>query len=164
MAKQKRISKASKQVDRYFLITKVFLAVTPLICYFYVSMQALMHKLTFQQMLVQDPNITIIFLIAMVNPYVAYLVNLIEKKLKAGNHMFATINMVLLLIAQILTMNVFYFIMLAYVFYKAVHYYHVDIRSSLKEITVKQSFFCGGGSIFVMFISSICLFATIQLL
>lgn len=151
-------------MNRYFLITKVFLAITPLICYFYVSLLAMGMNITFQETLVQDPNVTIIFLIAMVNPYVAYLIHLVQKKLEAGDHTYAAINMILLLIAQVLTMNVFYFVMLVYVFYHAVKYYHIDIKSVWKSTTIKQSFFCGGGSFFVMMISSICLFATIRLL
>lgn len=157
-------TKASKQMNRYFLITKIFLSITPLICYFYVSMQAMGLKLSFQETLIQDPNITIIFLIAMVNPYIAYLIHLIQKKLAAGEPKFAVINMILLLIAEILTMNVFYFCMLVYVFYKAIKYYRVDVKSAGRSITLKQSFYCGGGSFLVIMISSICLFATIRLM
>lgn len=164
MIKQKKESRINTQIHRYFQISKVLLAIAPLICYFYVSMRGLMLNLTFQEVLVQEPNITIIFLIAMINPYIAYLVHLIELKLNTGNFMFAMINMALLLIAQALTMNIFYFLMLTYVFYKSIHYYCVDLKSLCKLITLKQTLLYGGGSLFVMMISSLCLFATIRLL
>ena len=120
MARKKKIDLKLKKLNRYFMITKVFLALTPLICYLYISLKASMNAMSFQEVLSQDPSITVIFLIAMLNPYIAYLVQLIQKNLIKGNIKFAIINMALLLIAQALTMNLFYFTMLLYVFYRAI--------------------------------------------
>ncbi|MEG1462257.1 hypothetical protein [Anaerorhabdus sp.] len=164
MKKLKINTKVNKGMHRYFLITELFLAITPIICYFYVSMLALNLHVTFQDMLVKDPNITIIFLIAMINPYIAYLIHLIYKKLETKDTTFVLINMFFLLIAQLLTMNVFYFMMLLYVFYKAINYYHVDVKKAWKSITIKQSFYCGGGSFLVIMLSSVCLYSTIRLM
>lgn len=164
MKKRTRISTAENRMNRMFMVTKVFLAITPIICYFYVSMKAMMNGMGFQDILETDPNLTIVFLIAMLNPYVAYLTHLLQKKLKENQHGYALINMVFLLIATMLTMNVFYFMMLAYVFYKAIRYYQVDVKKTMHSLNVKNAFYCGGGSFFVMMISSVCLFATIRLM
>lgn len=161
---RKAYTKAEKRLERCFLITKVFLAITPIICYFYVSLRGMMMGIGFKEVLETDPNMTIVFLIAMLNPYVAYLLHLIEKKLKEQDERFAIINMVLLLIAQLLTMNVFYFMMLGYVFYKAISFYDLPVKATLRSLTVKTSFYCGGGSFLIVAFSTICLFATIRLM
>ena len=85
MARKKKIDLKLKKLNRYFMITKVFLALTPLICYLYISLKASMNAMSFQEVLSQDPSITVIFLIAMLNPYIAYLVQLIQKNLIKGN-------------------------------------------------------------------------------
>lgn len=164
MTKKQSTLAKSKKLDRYFLILKVFLTATPILCYFYVSMNGLMSGQTFQQVLQATPSLTVVFLIAMLNPYVAYLVHLIQKKLETNDMNFVSINMVLLLLAQLLTMNLVYFTMLAFVFYQTIRYYHIDLFPSIRNMNVKQSIFCGGGSMFVMMISCVCLFATIQLM
>ena len=85
-------------------------------------------------------------------------------KLENKDYNYACLNMGLLLIAQLLTLNMFYFMMLAYVFYCAKKYYHLEILSTIKKVTFKQSFFFGGGSMIVMGMSAICLFATLRLM
>jgi phosphoglycerol transferase MdoB-like AlkP superfamily enzyme len=164
MARMKKQDKELQKMNRYFMIAKVFLAMTPLICYLYVSLKASMNGITFQQLLSQDPSTTVVFLIAMINPYIAYLVQLIQKNLIKGNTKFVCINMILLLVAQMLTMNLFYLMMLLYVFYRAIKYYNIPVLVTLKNSTIKQSFVNGGGSMLVMLVSCISLFATIRLM
>lgn len=162
--KKKKVNKATQRMNRYFLVTKVFLAITPIIAYFYVSMCAMMQGVDFKTILETQPSIAVVFLIAMINPYIAYLVHLIQKKLAEGDHKFAMINMGLLLVAQALTLNAFYFMMLLYVFYKAICAYHIQVKTTMRSYGFKQLVWNGGGSFFVMMISSISLFATIRLM
>lgn len=159
-----RSNSKEKLMNRMFMVTKIFLTSTPVIAYFYVTLLASTQQLSFQEVLVAQPSVTIIFLIAMINPYIAYLIDLIQKKLECGDHRFALINMALLLVAQMLTMNLFYFMMLLYVFYKAIHYYNVNLKEFRTFMTIKQAIWNGGGSMFAILISSICLFASIQLM
>ena len=161
---RKKEDKQLKKLNRYFIITKVFLAITPLICYLYVSLKAMLNSITFQEVLVKDPSMTIVFLIAMLNPYIAYLVQLIQKNLTKGNTQFAVINMGLLLVAEALTLNLFYFMMLLFVFYRAINYYNIQVFPTIKTSTIKQFFYNGGGSMLVMLVSCISLFATIRLM
>lgn len=163
MARNNKKDKELKKLNRYFVVTKVFLAITPFICYIYIALKGMMVNLSFQNVLQQEPSITVIFLIAMMNPYIAYIIHLMQKHLEQGDIRFAGINMILLLIAEMLTMNVFYFVMLLYVFYRAVQFYNINILKTLKKATIKQTFFYGGGSMLVMLISCISLFATIKL-
>lgn len=163
MARRSKRTQELKKLNRYFVITKVFLAITPVICYLYIALRGMMINLSFQDVLQNEPSIAVIFLIAMINPYIAYIIHLIEKHLETGDIKFACINMGLLLIAEILTLNVFYFVMLLYVFYRAIQFYDIEILKTLKKATIKQMLFCGGGSMLVMLISCISLFSTIKL-
>lgn len=164
MKKTIKQRKASDTMDRYFTVAKVFLAITPFIGYLYLSLQAMSASITLQEVLTKEPSVAIIFLIAMLNPYIAYLMDLVQKKLKQGEVKFACINMVLLLASQAIVMNLFYFMMLAIVFYKAIRFYKVDVVATIKKFTFKQSFVLGGGSFIVIAFSSICLFATLRLM
>ena len=164
MAKKYKVSSGIQKVKRNFMIAKTVLFITPVICYFYISLRAMMYGMDFQQVLIQEPQITIIFLIAMVNPYIAYLVHLIQQKLAQGKKTFVLVNMFLLLVAEALMLNVFYFIILAYVFYGAIKYYDLPLFSSFTPFRMKPLLFHAGGSLFVILISSICLFATIRLM
>lgn len=156
--------KAKDSMNRYFMIAKVFLAVTPVICYFYVSLLSMKEGIGMQDVLTQHPSVTILFLIAMINPYIAYLMHLVQKKLESNDTTFALINMGLLLLAQIFTMNALYFMMLLFVFYKAVCVYHIEVKTTCRSMNLKQSLWNGGGSLFVVMISTLCLFATIRLM
>lgn len=162
---KKRTKHSGEQtMNRTFLVAKVFLAITPIIACCYISMMTMSSGIRFQDVLVKEPSVTIVFLIAMLNPYIAYLIFLIQKKLEVKDNKFALINMLLLMISQVFTMNIFYFVLLLYVFYRAICYYHIDIKSTLTSINLKQSMCIGGGSFIVMMVSTLCLFATIRLM
>lgn len=164
MARKRKKYEEYKKLNRTFMTAKVFLLITPLICYMYILLQSSMLSLNFQQVLVQNPQITIIFLISMINPYIAYLMKLIQKHLEQQDYQFSCMNMIVLLIAQILTMNIFYFLMLLYVFIRAIRYYDIQVLENLKKATIKQTLFDVGGSLFVMLVSFISLFSTIKLM
>ncbi len=164
MARKSKNNKEYQKLNKYFMIAKVFLLATPLICYFYILLQSSILGSSFQEILVQNPQVTIIFLIAMINPYIAYIVKLIQKHLEQKDYQFSCLNMAILLVAQILTFNVFYFFMLLYVFIRAIRYYDIQLLNNLRKITIKQTLFNGGGSLFVLLISGISLFSTIKLM
>ena len=130
----KRINeKKLKRLDRYYMIAKVFLMVTPFIAYLYLSLLAMMRSITLPEVLSSEPSVAVIFLIAMINPYIAYLLNIAQRKLKEGDIKFACINFVLLLLAQALTLNSLYFMIIAYLFYVTVKTY--DKKNGWKTYT-----------------------------
>lgn len=160
----KKNNRAEQKLQRYFTITKVFLALTPCIGYLYISMRATMLSITLQEILQTEPSVTIIFLIAMVNAYIAYALHIVQKKLTEGNLSYACINMMLLLLAQIMVGNFLFASMLAWNFYAMVKTYQIKVLTVCKESTIKKICVYGGGSLFVILLSSISLFATLRLL
>lgn len=162
--KKSRIHNQKTTIKRIFLITKCFLCITPMLAYMYIALQASLFQIDVQGMLQASPNVAIVFLISMMNPYIAYLLHLMEKQLQNGDTAYVCVNMLLLLLAQLLTLNVFYFIMLAYVFYKTYHTYRLDMKTILSTFHLKTLFYQGGGSMMIVMLSSICFYATMHLI
>lgn len=155
---------ADKGINRIFMIAKVLLSITPMIAYFYSSLLAMQQQCAIQDIFSKEPGVAVIFLIAMLNPYIAYLLHLIQKKLASDDLTFVLVNMIFLLVAQALTMNVFYFVMLLFVFYKAISYYHINVKETIARLRVRQCLYQGGGSMLVTMVSTLCLFASIRLM
>lgn len=164
MTKKRKVNRNEKRLQRYFNITKVFLALTPVVGYLYISLRASMLSITFQEILKTMPSVTIIFLIAMVNAYVAYLLHLVQKKLSEGDISYACINMLLLLLAELMIGNLLFVSMLLWIFYVMVKTYNIKVIQTIKNSTLKRTFKYGGGSFLVLLFSSISLFATIRLM
>lgn len=156
--------KKLKKLDRYYAIAKVFLMITPFIAYLYLSLLATARGITLPEVLSSEPSVAVIFLIAMMNPYIAYLLNISQNKLKNGDVKFACINFVLLLVAQALTLNSLYFMIVAFLFYVTVKTYDIKVMKTIKEFTIKSTFIYGGGSLIVITFGIVSLFATIRLM
>lgn len=154
----------TRKLDRYYMIVKVFLMITPFIAYLYLSLSAGMGSLALPELLSREPKAALIFLIAMVNPYIAYLLNIAQKKLKEGDMAYVCMNFVFLMLAQALTLNSLYFMIVGYLFYVTVKTYNIKVIQTLKEFTVKHFFYSGGGSLIVIAFSALCLFVTIRLM
>ena len=154
----------ARKLDRYYMIVKVFLMITPFIAYLYLALSAGMGSLALPELLSREPKAALIFLIAMVNPYIAYLLNIAQKKLKEGDMAYVCMNFVLLMLAQALTLNSLYFMIVGYLFYVTVKTYNIKVIQTLKEFTVKHFFYSGGGSLIVIAFSALCLFVTIRLM
>ena len=154
------MSKSKIRLHRNFVMMRLFLVITPVIAYFYVNLLATMASTTLQNILTSSPETVLVFIIAMINPYIAYLLGLVEKKLETNDEQFIVINMVLLILAQILTMNPFYFMMLAYLAYRIIKVYKIDFKQHLKSFTIKSLFALGGGGFIVIFLSSLCAFVS----
>lgn len=158
------IKTTKQKLDKYLTITMVFLFITPIIAYLYVSLMALYLSCSIQDVLLSNSNITIMFILAMINPYIGYLVSLMKKKLETKDNEFIVINMFFLLVSQLLSFNVFYFAMLLFVFYKIIKVYKINVKEQLQNLKLKQMFNVGGGSILVSILSAICLIATIRIM
>ncbi|MDD8049511.1 MAG: hypothetical protein PHH04_07980 [Thomasclavelia sp.] len=164
MSKKIKQTKGTKSVARIFTICEIFLILTPFIACIYCSMLASSASMSFREILSSHPSVTVIFLLAMVNPYAAYILKLIKQKLDNGNYQFVVINFLLLLIAQMLTLNTLYACMIGYAFYKTIKVYNIPVKKTLKEINFKKYFSYGGGSLIIMSFSLLSLFVTIKLL
>ncbi len=151
------------KLNRYFMLVKGALAIAPILAYFYVSVSASMMQSSLQDILALNPSLTIIFITSMINPYIAYLIGIGQKKLETGEYEFLVLNMTLIMVALCLSQNVFYIFMVGFLFYQTVRIYRLEVGKILKSITLKQYFSIGGGSFIVIFIYMLCLFISFRI-
>lgn len=163
MAKVKRVKlsdKKLKKLNRVFMVEKVLFAITPLLGYFYLTLRSTdLSKLFSQQ-----PSLIVVFILSMLSAYVAYLLNLSQKKLlDDSDRSFITMNLILLVASEVVTLNLFALFMLLYLFYLVLTDCKVDIKKVIKESTFKDWLSKGGGALIVFIVSLICCFISIRL-
>ncbi len=160
----KEKSSSAKKTARYFMVAKILFGITPFVAYLYLSLQGSLGASSIQEILESNPGMAVIFIMAMVNPYISYLLSLIEKNLDKGNFKFAFINMVLILITQLASLNFFYLSLLGYVFYRAIRDYRLDVKGQLLKLSLPKVLHVGGGSLMVLAVNLLCMFVTIKIM
>ena len=144
-------------INKYYNIAKILLAISPCMSLMYLSMESAKLGISLAEVIGQDPNQTVMFLVSMINPFIAYLLIFIQKKIDNNDVKYAIVNLVMFMVAEILL------ILFAVILYKTLRAYNVTIKDSFKEKLGKGFFMTVSGSLVVIFLAGICLFATIRI-
>lgn len=155
--------KEKQKMMKYMSIAKVFLAITPIIGYIYVSLRAMALSISFKELLETMPAVTVVFLIAMINAYVAYLLHLAQLQLKEDHYEFACSNLPLLMLGQFFTGNIVYALMLGWLLHKIMRLYQVQWRDMVHQWKNKKVCIQNGGSVIVSVLAAMCLFIIKQI-
>ena len=150
-------------INKYYNIAKILLAISPCMSLMYLSMESAKLGISLAEVIGQDPNQTVMFLVSMINPFIAYLLIFIQKKIDNNDVKYAIVNLVMFMVAEILLMNLLYVILFGVILYKTLRAYNVTIKDSFKEKLRKGFFMTVSGSLVVIFLAGICLFATIRI-
>ena len=150
-------------INKYYNIAKILLAISPCMSLMYLSMESAKLGISLAEVIGQDPNQTVMFLVSMINPFIAYLLIFIQKKIEDNDVKYAIVNLVMFMVAEILLMNLLYVILFGVILYKTLRAYNVTIKDSFKEKLGKGFFMTISGSLVVIFLAGICLFATIRI-
>lgn len=150
-------------INKYYNIAKILLAISPCMSLMYLSMEAAKLGISLPEVIGQDPKQTVMFLVSMINPFIAYLLTFIQKKIENNDVKYAIVNLVMFMVAEILLMNLLYVILFGVILYKTLRAYNVTIKDSFKEKLGKGFFMTVSGSLVVIFLAGICLFATIRI-
>lgn len=149
--------------DRWFTIAKVLLAVSPLIALVYLQAASTSVGGDLQSVLRQNPEITISFLASMTGPLAAYLLGFVQKHLYQGDAAYAMTNLTLIMVAEAMLKNVFYFIVIVVLMFFTLRMTNVSpiqgFRQKLHDHFLRDI----SGSLFMIALSAICMFAWIQL-
>lgn len=151
-------------VQRYFFIAKAFLMATPVLCYSYITLKASMNGCNIQELLNKEPATTIMLVNSMLNAYASYLLHLAQKNVSGRNTYSAVVNIGLLMLSQALARNVFGVLLILVVARKAIQYYKIALKDTLRKTTVKQFLYDGGGSLIIVFLNALMLYAAIKLM
>lgn len=150
-------------INKYYNIAKILLAISPCMSLMYLSMESAKLGISLAEVIGQDPNQTVMFLVSMINPFIAYLLTFTQKKIENNDVKYAIVNLVMFMVAEILLMNLLYVILFGVILYKTLRAYNVTIKDSFKEKLGKGFFMTVSGSLVVIFLAGICLFATIRI-
>ena len=150
-------------INKYYNIAKILLAISPCMSLMYLSMESAKLGISLAEVIGQDPNQTVMFLVSMINPFIAYLLIFIQKKIDNNDVKYAIVNLVMFMVAEILLMNLLYVILFGVILYKTLRAYNVTIKDSFKEKLGKGFYMTVSGSLVVIFLAGICLFATIRI-
>ena len=164
MSKVGTISNKSQinSINKYYNIAKILLVISPCMSLMYLSMEAAKLGISLPEVIGQDPKQTVMFLVSMINPFIAYLLTFIQKKIENNDVKYAIVNLAMFMVAEILLMNLLYVILFGVILYKTLRAYNVTIKDSFKEKLQKGFLMTVSGSLVVIFLAGICLFATIR--
>ena len=110
----------------------------------------------------EGQKLAVMFLVSMINPFIAYLMTFMQKKL----HMdaaYAAVNLTLLIAAEIMLQNVWYILLIGFILYKTLREYGLTIRESFRKEWRENFLSIISGSLVVIGLCSVCLFATIRI-
>lgn len=158
---QKNVA-GDSSIERIFTIIKVLLAVSPFMALGYLTAKGGAGG-TLQTILSQNPQYTVMFLVAMVNPFIAYLLGFLQEHLNKADYGYAVVNMTLMIIAEAMLQNFLYVAVLAFLLYKIIKTYQISVKEAVKETIQGHLLRDISGSIVVLVFAGICMFAMLQL-
>ena len=147
--------------DRWFMIAKTLLALSPFVAVAYLQTAAGGSNLGL--LLQQDPKITVTFLSAMAGPFTAYLLGFAQKRLYDGDAAYIMSHLVLLSAAELLLRNTLYLIMFLCLIYLV---YQMTGMPPLRSLRVKwrDHFFRDlSGCLVLILFAAFCLFVSLRL-
>lgn len=154
--KQTKIERLSK----IMLIGTVLCCMAPFLYVMSMQMKASSSGITMMNLIETNPLVNLNMIAAFLNPFVGYMLFLTRKRLLAyENYESVYLNLAILMVAQICSMNILYLCLFAYVLYKAMDVYEKPFKSAFQ---VMSKSFVGkelGGSILIF-----CFFLLITLL
>ena len=160
MAK-KKLNADYHQRDRWFMIAKVLLVLSPFVALAYL--RSAVGGSDLGLLLRQDPEITVTFLSAMAGPFTAYLLGFAQKRLYDGDTAYTMSHLVLLFTAEVLLRNALYVIMFLWLIYLVYQMTGMPPLHSLR-VKWKDHFFRDLSGCFVLILFAVfCLFVSIRL-
>lgn len=152
-----------RALDKYYNLTKILLTLSPFVCISYLYINSIKAGSSIQSIIEANPRFVILFLSSMINPFIAYLLIFMQRKIKNGDIQYAVTNLFMLMLSELMFQNIIYIFLIGFILYKTLKTYNISIKDSFKK-KIKDKFFLSiSGSIVVMFFACICLFATIRI-
>lgn len=158
------MEKKLQRLNKWYTVAQGFFLATPVICYAYLTLQLSDSAYTLQTLMSENPSIAITFLIAMINPMIAYQIRIIKKHLNSSEYGYVYINLLLLIMAQLLLENLFFAGILVFLVFKTVRIHQVSLKDTLGNLPFLTGMKYGVGSFAVIALSGLCLFANLQIM
>ncbi|MCI8559451.1 MAG: hypothetical protein HFI19_17180 [Lachnospiraceae bacterium] len=147
--------------DKWFTIAKVLLTLAPFIALIY--MQAFIGGSNLSELLQQNPEITLTFLVSMAGPFTAYLLSFAQKHLYEEDVPYMMAHLALLFAVELLLRNGVYALLMGCLMFLV---YRMTGMSPLEALRLKwkDHFFRDlSGCIVLMVFAMFCLFVSLRL-
>ncbi|MGL4607005.1 MAG: hypothetical protein ACRCU3_06015 [Eubacteriaceae bacterium] len=154
--------KTEKGLNKAFSIAKIVLVISPLLTIVYLNMGFFSVGSSLDVMLKENPVLTIGFLSAMVQPFVAYLLSYLWRKYQEGNVEMVILNLLILFLGEALlgsVLGMVAMLLLIFGIYQVVSFSLKDYFKYSKRSLILKSI---SGSLMVLPIASLCAFAMMQ--
>lgn len=151
------------KLDRYYNIVKILLTLSLFVGLAYISMSFSKAGGDIEIALGQNPSMAVMFLVCMINPFIAYLLMIMHRRLNERDGSYAIVNLVFLIVAEAINENLIYILLLGFILYQTMRTTGTGIREGFREKW--RNHFLGdiSGSLVVIVLSAICLFARIRI-
>lgn len=149
--------------DRWFTAAKVMLTLSPLLALGYLQVAVTGSGMQISELLAQNPEITVSFLASMTGPFIAYLMKFVQKHLYDGDAAYAMTNLTMMLIAEAMLSNTFYFIMMIVLIYFVFTMTGIHPIAAIREKLHDHFWRDISGSIALLILSAFCMFVSIRL-
>ncbi len=147
--------------DKWFTIAKLLLTLAPFIALLYL--QAFAGGNNISQILQQNPEITLIFLVSMAGPFTAYLLGFAQKHLYEGDVSYMMAHLLLLFTAETLLRNAAYMLLIGLLMFLVYRMTGMSPLTALRSKWKDHFFRDLSGCIVLIVFGLFCLFVSLRL-
>lgn len=156
-------SSLDNRLNRWFMILKIVLFCMPFLYLGYIGIGFGGAKLDVQEVLADNPSMAISFLSAMIQPYVGWILILSQRRLEDDRTPYAMINLAFLFLSELLMMSTVGVIGFTLILWRCKKYTGLGPIAAFRKIQSKNLLTEVGGSVVVLFLASVCFFASMQI-
>lgn len=149
--------------DKWFTFAKVLLTVSPLLSLGYFQATSIRVGADIQTILQDNPALTVSFLASMIGPFIAYLMKFMQEHLYQGDAAYTVINLTVMMIAEAMISNLFYFIMMIVLLYFVFDMTGISPIKAFRQKWGNHFWRDISGSIVVLAVSAFCMFVSMRL-
>lgn len=162
--KKTEITKSQKNLKRMFTLTKILMCVIPFMMVFYMYMQSSQNSVGYNEILRSNPVLTVAFLTAMCQPFAAWLLTIVERRVESMDYANAFTGLLLIFIAECMFKNWLGIASTAILFYMVNKESPYSITEEFKKYANWKSIFMDAtGDIVLLILAAFCLFCSLQL-
>lgn len=151
------------RLNRWFMILKVVLFCMPFLYLGYIGIGLGGTKLDVQGVLADNPTMAISFLSAMLQPYVGWILILSQRRLEDDRTPYAMVNLAFLFLSELLMMSTVGVIGFTLLLWRCKKHTGFGFMAAFRKIQTRNLLAEVGGSVVVLFLASICFFASMQI-
>nr|WP_300128074.1 hypothetical protein [uncultured Butyricicoccus sp.] len=157
------VAGTDEKLNRWFTILKIVLFCMPFLYLGYVGIGTGGASLADEGVLQANPTMAVSFLSAMIQPYAAWILILSQRRLQDGRSAYAMVNLGVLLVAQLMMMSTVGVVGFALILWRCTKHTGFGPLAALRQTQPRRLFAEAGGSVVVLLLAAVCLFATVRI-